>query len=146
MIKANIIIDKNIWKKNIQSPKKYFKKKLKIISNIKFFKKKNHYLTILLTTDKVMKKLNNKFRKKNKTTDVLSFPFQDTIKKNSYLGDIAISYEIVRKRSENSNFIKELDKMWIHGLLHLLGYNHKNIKDYLRMISKESLILTNLNK
>ena len=146
MIRANIIIDKNIWKKNIKSPNIYFKKKFKIISNMKFFKKKKHYLTILLTTDKVMKKLNNQFRKKNKTTDVLSFPFQDTIKKNSYLGDIAISYEIVRKRSKNSSFIKELDKMWIHGLLHLLGYNHKKIKDYSKMISKENLILTNLNK
>ena len=71
----------------------------------------------------------------------MSFPFQHKIKKNSYLGDIAIGYEIIKKRSFNSSFVVELDKMWIHGLLHLLGYNHEKLKDYSKMDYKENLIL-----
>ncbi len=141
MIKASVILDNKVWKKDIKNPKLFFNKKFKILSSLYFFKKKNHEFTILLTTNKIMKKLNNNFRKKNKTTDVLSFPFDKKIKKNSFLGDIAISYEIVKKRSYNSTFIKELDKMWIHGLLHLLGYNHEKIRDYSKMCNKEKIIL-----
>ena len=77
-----------------------------------------------------MKQLNKKFRNKSKPTDVLSFPFNDKNKKkkNIYLGDIAISYEIINRRSKNSNFFFEFDKMWIHGYLHLLGHKHKKKK------------------
>ena len=88
-----------------------------------------------------MKDLNNKFRKKNKATDVLSFPFNYKITKNSYLGDMAISYEIINKRSIKSNFFIEFDKMWIHGYLHLLGYDHKKLKNFQKMNKKENLIL-----
>ena len=84
-----------------------------------------------------MKNLNFKFRKKNKPTDVLSFQTND----NSYIGDIAISYEIVNKRSKLSNFFMEFDKMWIHGYFHLIGYDHKKLKDFKKMAKKENLIL-----
>ena len=144
MIKASIIIDNKIWKKDIRNPNSFFKKKLKILSKLNFLKKKNYHFTVLLTTNKFIKKLNNKFRRKNKITDVLSFPFNEKLKKNSFLGDIAISYEIVKKRSHNSSFAIELDKMWIHGLLHLLGYNHKKLKDYYKMHNKEKIILKHL--
>ena len=84
-----------------------------------------------------MKNLNFKFRKKNKPTDVLSFQSNDNI----YIGDIAISYEIVNKRSKLSNFFIEFDKMWIHGYFHLIGYDHKKQKDFKKMAKKEKLIL-----
>ena len=144
MIKASIILDNKIWKKDIKNKNSFFKKKLKILSKLNFFRKKNYHFTVLLTTNKFIKKLNNKFRRKNKITDVLSFPFNEKLKKNSFLGDIAISYEIVKKRSHNSSFAIELDKMWIHGLLHLLGYNHKKLKDYYKMHNKEKIILKHL--
>ena len=89
-----------------------------------------------------MKKLNRKFRKKNKKTDVLSFP----LKSKSYIGDIAISFEIINKKSSLSNFSYEFDKTWIHGYLHLVGYDHKKNKDYKKMHNKEKLILQSLNK
>ena len=92
-----------------------------------------------------MKNLNNKFRKVNKPTDVLSFPLNIKLKKNLYLGDIAISYEIINKRSLNSIFDHELDKMWIHGYLHLKGYDHVKDVDYKRMYKKENLIFKQLN-
>ena len=92
-----------------------------------------------------MKKLNNKFRKVNKPTDVLSFPLKIKKKSNIYLGDIAISYEIVNKRSKKSLFDYELDKMWIHGYLHLSGYDHIKLKDFKKMSRKENLIFKQLN-
>ena len=67
-------------------------------------------------------------------------------KKNVYIGDIAISFEIVNKRSKNSNFFLELDKMWIHGYFHLIGYDHKRIKDYEKMKKKENLVINYLYK
>ena len=93
-----------------------------------------------------MKNLNFKFRKKNKTTDVLSFPIKNYINKNLYIGDIAISYEIINKRSKLSNFFLELDKMWIHGYFHLIGYDHRKIKDFKKMNKKENLVLNYLHK
>ena len=100
----------------------------------------------MLTNNRKMKSLNNKFRKKNKVTDVLSFPFNCIFKKNSYLGDIAISYEIINRRSVKSNFFKEFDRMWLHGYFHLLGYDHKKLKDFKKMNKKENLILNYLHK
>ena len=126
MIKANVILENIIWKKKIKDPNNFIKKKLKKISRKKFFKKKKQIFSILLTNNKKMKNLNNKFRKKNKPTDVLSFPINHQILNNSYIGDIAISYEIIYKRSQNSNIILEFDKMWINVYLKLLGYRHKN--------------------
>jgi len=140
MIKANIILDDLKWKKKIKNHQIYFNNKFKKLSKSKFIKK-SHQFTILLTNDKFMKKLNYKFRKKNKSTDVLSFPFNQKVNNNTYLGDIAIGYEIINKRSIKTNFKLELDKMWIHGLLHLLGYKHSKIKDYNKMNKLEKLIL-----
>mgnify|MGYP001250238340 CR=1 FL=1 len=146
MIRANVILDNSIWKKKIKNPKKYIQKRLKVVSKICHSKKKKQEFTLLLTNNKKMKILNNQFRKKNKATDVLSFPFNHKFSKNSYLGDIAISYEIVNKRSNKSNFFLEFDKMWIHGYLHLIGYDHKKNKDFKRMSNKENIILKFLNK
>ena len=93
-----------------------------------------------------MKSLNFKFRKKNKPTDVLSFPFINVEKKSVYIGDIAISFEVVNQRSKTSNFFLELDKMWIHGYFHLIGYDHRKIKDFKKMNKKENLVLNYLHK
>ena len=130
MIKANVEVANKPWLKKIKLPKKYFKKKLKKISKeVKFFKNKNVTFTIFLTNSLKMKKLNKKFRKINKSTDVLSFPefslkkLKSTKEKKIYIGDIAISFEIINARSKK-NFILEFDKAWIHGLLHLIGYDH----------------------
>ena len=142
MIKANVIVGHFKWKKKIKNPDNYFKNKLKKISKILFFKKKKQEFSILLTCNKEMKNLNNKFRKKNKTTDVLSFP----LKNNNYIGDIAISYEIINKRSKKSNFFLELDKIWIHGYFHLIGYDHKKLKDFKKMNKKENLVLKHFHK
>ena len=141
MIKANLILEHSSWKNKIKNPNRYVGNKLKILSKKIYFRNKKHEFSILLTNNKKMKYLNKKFRKKNKPTDVLSFPSNRKTKKNSYLGDIAISYEIINKRSFNSNFFFEFDKMWVHGYLHLLGHDHKKLVEFNKMIKKENLIL-----
>ena len=141
MIKVNVILDNLLWKKKIKNPNNYIKNKLKLLSKNKFFKNKNQEFSILLTDNKNMNKLNYKFRNKKKPTDVLSFPLNYKILKNIYIGDIALSYEIINRRSNISNFFLEFDKMWVHGYLHLIGYNHKKISDYKKMSKKENLIL-----
>ena len=141
MIKANVILDHYQWKNKIRNPNYYFKKKINKLNKVSFFKKKKHEFSILLTNNKKMKSLNFKFRKKNKPTDVLSFPFINLEKKSLYIGDIAISFEIINKRSKVSNFFLELDKMWIHGYFHLIGYDHKKKTDFKKMNKKENLVL-----
>ena len=146
MIKANVIIDYFKWKNKIKDPNNYFKKKLRKLSKILYIPKKKQEFSILLTNNKKMKNLNFKFRKKNKTTDVLSFPLKNEINSNIYIGDVAISYEIINKRSKLSNFFLEFDKMWIHGYFHLIGYDHKKLKDFKKMTKKENLVLNYFHK
>ena len=143
MTNVDVILDHYLWKKKIKNPKVYIKKKIGKLSKLNLFKKKPKNHTIFLTNNRKMKALNKKFRNKNRPTDVLSFPFQKktNYKKNIYLGDVAISYEIINKRSKNSNFFLEFDKMWIHGYLHLLGHYHKKKKDFKKMKKLEDKIL-----
>ena len=145
MIKIYVVVDFPKWKKKIKDLKNYFKiKQRRFNTQINSSKKKKEF-TIFLTNNFRMKKLNNKFRKVNKPTDVLSFPLKIKMKSNIYLGDIAISYEIVNKRSKNSLFDHELDKMWIHGYLHLSGHDHIKYEDFKKMSRKENLIFKQLN-
>ena len=151
MIKVNVEINSKSWNKKIKNPKKYFSEKLKKISKIiEFFKGKNITFTILLTDSLNMKKLNNKFRNRNTSTDVLSFPFlsSNNLKfvkqKKIYIGDMAVSYEIINSRSKKKNFFLEFDKVWVHGLLHLIGYNHIKNKDYFKMSKFEKRILNSI--
>ena len=146
MIKANVILDHSKWKKKLRNPENYINKKLIKLSKISPFAKKKQEFSILLTNNEKMKSLNFKFRKKKKPTDVLSFPLKNFFKKNFYIGDIAISFEIINKRSKKSNFYIEFDKMWIHGYLHLIGYDHKKLIDFKKMTKKENIILNYLHK
>ena len=147
MINADVVVENKLWNKKIKNPSNYIKKKIKKISKFNSLKKRCFSLTILLTGNSKMKYLNKKFRNKNKTTDVLSFPnlgivdLKKRTNTKTYLGDIALSYEIINRRSKTSNFDLEFDKVWIHGYLHLLGYDHKKIKDYKVMKKIENKII-----
>ena len=145
MIKINVVVGFPKWKKKIKNIKNYFKLKQRKFNNYYNSQKKIMEFTVFLTNNSKMKNLNKKYRKINKPTDVLSFPLNIKIKSKIYLGDIAISYEIVNKRSYNSSFVYELDKMWIHGYLHLSGYDHIKNLDFEKMYKKENLIFKQLN-
>ena len=140
MIRVNVEVNTKYWYKKIKNPTKYFSKKLRKISKIiPHIKGKNIIFTILLTNSLNMKKLNKKFRSRNKSTDVLSFPYFSSnnikflYKKSIYVGDIATCYEIINMRSKKNNFQLEFDKAWVHGFLHLLGFDHIKNKDYFKM-------------
>ena len=145
MIKINVVVGFPKWKKKIKNINNYFKLKQRKFNYYYNSQKKIKEFTVFLTNNSKMKNLNKKYRKINKPTDVLSFPLNIKIKSKIYLGDIAISYEIVNKRSYNSSFVYELDKMWIHGYLHLSGYDHIKNLDFEKMYKKENLIFKQLN-
>jgi probable rRNA maturation factor len=147
MIKINVINDNVSWLRFIKNPNNYIDRKIKKL-NIKNndYKKKIIFCTLLLSSDKVIKNLNNKFRKKNKTTDVLSFPFYNIkdlkkkLKKEKeiYLGDIIVNLNKINVKDSSQNFQLQFDKLWVHGLVHLFGYDHKKEKDFKKMNKVES--------
>ena len=140
-MKINVKVNEKLWKFYLRKPNEIIKKKVTLLNkNIKFFSKKKFIATLVLSNTKEIKKLNGKFRGKNKSADVLSFPFNEDLSviikkrnKKIYLGDIIINLKKVKKK----NFINNFDKLWIHGLLHLLGYTHKKNKDYKKMLKLE---------
>ena len=147
MIAYTILCKSNHWPKRIKKIDKIIKKVLVYKKELKFINNNNYYCNFVLANDKFIKKLNYKYKKKNKSTDVLSFPsfsskkLKSSKEKNIYIGDIAISYEIINSRSKNNNFILEFEKVWVHGFLHLIGYNHIKNKDYFKMRRLEKKIL-----
>ena len=144
MIKIDVVCESNFWSKKIKKPDIFFNSIVKIFPKKYRFIKKKISLTILLSNNKNIKKLNKKFRNKNKPTDVLSFPSEKKldIKKSNYLGDIAISYEFMNKPKNlnNSEFKSKVIKIFIHGFLHLLGYDHVKLKDFKKMLKEEEKI------
>ena len=144
MIKVNVLSEEISWSQKIKKKEELFNNICKRFPKRFRFINRKAYFTLLLSNNRNIKKLNKKFRKKNKETDVLSFPYKSHLNK-SYRGDIAICYEIINTRSKNTNFRIELDKIWIHGLLHLLGYNHIKLKDYKLMLKREKDILKRVN-
>ena len=147
MIKINVITNYVNWFDYIKNPNSYIDRKVKKLNlKNKKLQKNIIFCTLLLSGNKEIKKLNKKFRKKNKSTDVLSFPFynkkklQNRIKKEKeiYLGDIIISLDKVNSNGTLKNFKLEFDKLWIHGLVHLFGYDHKKEKNFKKMSRVES--------
>ena len=154
MIKINVLVSNENWKKLIKNPDQYLKKKLnKLNKKEVFFKKRKIEFSLLLSGNKEIKKINYKFRKKNKVTDVLSFPFYNTkilkklLNKNKlfYIGDIIINLDKIYKLYKNLEFNKNFEKLWLHGFLHLLGERHKLNKDYIKMVNLEKKFFKYLN-
>jgi|TARA_B100001996_G_C18671587_1_gene596949 probable rRNA maturation factor len=125
-------------------------------STMKFFSKviektlkQNTLVSILLTDDSNIKILNYRWRKKNQSTNVLSFPVQSFIKEDNYLfiGDIVLSYETIKKEclQRKINFKDHFLHLCLHGILHLIGYDHKNKKEEKEMESMEIKLLSSVN-
>ncbi len=142
MISVNVFSEEKAWSKRLKNKDLFFKKVCKAFPKKYKFSYKKVSLTLLLSNNKNIKKLNKVFRKKNKSTDILSFPLDKQIKisKNTYLGDIIISYNYLDKpRSQDSKLFKEkVIKTFIHGFLHLLGFDHIKNKDYSKMLKEEN--------
>lgn len=144
MISIDVVSENNLWSKKIKNKDVFFNTLVKLFPKKYRFIGKKINLSILLSDNKNIKKLNKRFRNKNKPTDVLSFPFEKklNLKKNTYLGDIVISYEFMNKPKSLSNldFKNKVTKIFIHGYLHLLGHDHIKLKDFKKMNQEEEQI------
>ena len=144
MISVNVFSEEKAWSKRLKNKDLFFKKVCKSFPKKYRFSNKKVSFTLLLSNNKNIKKLNKIFRSKNKSTDILSFPLDNEIKisKDTYLGDIIISYNYLDKpKSQDLKSFKEkVIKLFIHGFLHLLGFNHIKNKDYSKMLKEENFL------
>jgi probable rRNA maturation factor len=154
MIKINVILNNISWKKYLRNPNNFIDKKLELINRKnKLYRKNILICSLLLSETNEIKKLNKKFRNKNKSTDVLSFPFYEkkilnykiSREKEIYLGDIIINLNKIKNKDNKLKFKHELNKLWIHGLIHLFGYNHKKNRDFYIMDKIEKKYLEYIN-
>ena len=144
MINVNVLSEDNNWSKKIKRKNLFFHSICKAFPKKYQFRDKNIFLTLMLSNNQRIKKLNKQFRNKTSATDILSFPYQKKIKieNNLYLGDIIISYNFMDNPKKQSTYIfkRKVIKTFIHGFLHLLGFDHLKFKDYKKMIKEEKKI------
>lgn len=111
---------------------------------------KESELSILLTTDSEIRKLNKKYFNKDKPTNVISFSFIEDGTKLPIrvLGDIIISVETAQKEAEalGKNLMEHLLYLTIHGLLHILGYDHKEKREAKLMEKRTEELLRTIKK
>jgi len=153
MINIDVFSEEKAWSKKLKKKEFFFKQICRLFPKKYQFPYKKVSLTLLLSNNRGIKKLNKDFRNKNKSTDILSFPLNKKIKisKRTYIGDIIISYNFIDKpKSQNLKIFKEkLTKTFIHGFLHLLGFDHVRNKDYKIMLREEERlyksVISNIN-
>ena len=146
-------IDGTLWTKDLVNS---FEKQLfKILNEFSkrvdnFNPEKKNLISVMFSTDKKVMQLNKQFRNINKPTNVLSFPSLTNYGskfKEVFLGDIIFSIETILSEAKinNISIIDHLIHLFIHGLLHLLGYDHKTEDDARDMENLEITILEQLS-
>jgi probable rRNA maturation factor len=97
-------------------------------------------VNVILSDNRLLRRLNKRFRKKDRPTDVLSFSFNEPL----FLGEVYISLDKAKKqaREYGATLKEEVVRLMIHGLLHLLGYTHYRTKERMRMEGMEQKYLT----
>ena len=149
MVEISYNIKSLEWNKNLPSYKKCISNSVnQIFKIIKFSSNNEISISFLLTSNSEIKLLNQKYRNKNKPTNVLSFPMNEKIENKNYLGDVVIACEKIIDESYEQNIkkYKYLSKMTIHGVLHLLGYKHDTERQFNKMNSIEKNILEGMYK
>ena len=147
----NILIDKNPEtleiEKNLESE---ILRAAEVVS--KLYGVENSEVSITLTDDKNIHELNKKFRGIDRPTDVLSFALRESDEPKilnaelETLGDIIISVERAKLQAEEygHSFLREMIFLEVHGLLHLLGYDHIEENDRLEMEAEQKFIMEKL--
>jgi probable rRNA maturation factor len=148
MITFSLISESKHWPARIKRITGLVNKILFYKRALKFDNKINYHCNIILTNNKMIKKINFKFRKKNYSTDVLTFVSQlDIVKrKKKKICDIFLSAEIIKKDSKINkiDFYSHLTHLLIHSFLHINGFDHKNKIAFNKMKNLEINILNKL--
>jgi len=145
--------------KNTQKKIKINEKKIRgyVKQILEIYQYQDFDIGIWFTTNQTIKKFNKIYRKKDKSTDILSFSFHDKIKAgekikpksedDKNLGDLIISAEFAQKDAKKGNrtLNEHLKILIVHGICHLLGYNHETENDYKKMRIKELSILKKIS-
>ena len=144
MINVDVFSDEKGWSKKLKRKQIFFNEVCNAFPQKYKFSKKKISFSLMLSNNKKIKKLNKNFRNNDKPTDILSFPFRKKVKmkKKTYIGDIIISYNFLNKpKSQKIEIFREkLIKIFIHGFLHLLNFDHKRNRDYMKMLKEEKKI------
>ena len=148
MINVDVFSNEKGWSTKIKKKQTFFNEVCKAFPKKYKFSKKKVSFSLMLSNNNQIKKLNKNFRNKNKPTDILSFPFRkkNKIKKKTYIGDIIISYNFINKPKTQKKeiFRQKLIKIFIHGFLHLLNFDHKKDTDYIKMLKEEKKIFNSV--
>ena len=148
MIKLNFYVQSKNWSRRMSKVTKITKEVVKKKTDFNFDKNINYYLNIILLNDKKMKKLNLKYKRKNKTTDVLTFV--STLKNINYnktkYCDIFFSAETIKLYSKQNkiSFYDHFTHLLVHSFLHINGYMHKKANDFIKMQKAEIEILNKI--
>lgn len=157
-VHVDLLVKNKKWKLCKSINKNFIKKLVKNILSLfpNFIKVKTLDISVLLTDTNEIMILNEKFREKNKATNVLSFPdielnWQDLPnfipEENLYLGDIAFCFEIIEEEAQkdNKDFFEHFAHLLTHSILHLIGFDHKTDEEANIMEKYEHIILNNLS-
>lgn len=117
-----------------------------LLTTIKYTKYKIKDFDVNFVSNSEIKKINNRYRYKNAITDVISFRFDDNQLFNPIQGEIYICIPQARKQAQayKHSFLRELSFLFLHGLLHLIGYDHIEKKDEEIMFNLQERILNHL--
>ena len=148
MIKLNFYVHSKNWSRRKSKVTKITNEVVKKKTDLNFDKNINYYLNIILLNDNKMKTLNLKYKRKNKTTDVLTFV--STLKNINYnktkYCDIFFSAETIKLYSKQNkiSFYDHFTHLLVHSFLHINGYMHKKANDFIKMQKAEIEILNKI--
>ena len=148
MINYSILCKSNHWPRRLKKIDKIIQKVLVYEKELKFTNTSNYFCNFVLANDKFIKKLNNKYKKNNKPTDVLTFVSNYNVKdvKKEKHCDIIFSIERITQDSKNNNidFYNHITHLIIHSFLHINNFIHYKLKDFFIMKKIETKILKKL--
>ena len=148
MINYSILCKSNHWPRRLKKIDKIIQKVLVYEKELKFPNTSNYFCNFVLANDKFIKKLNNKYKKNNKPTDVLTFISNYNVKdvKKEKHCDIIFSIERITQDSKNNNidFYNHITHLIIHSFLHINNFIHYKLKDFFIMKKIETKILKKL--
>ncbi len=111
-----------------------------------FDKRKSYYIQFTLVDDEIIREINKNHRGKDEPTDVISLGYLDADKfpgQSNVAGEIFVSFETAKRQAVENNMdeLDELKFLFVHGILHILGYEHKSEKDFQTMMTLTNEIL-----